>query len=910
MLNDELLHARLLSLTPLPLQNTFAMIHPSRVPEAAMRGRMFEAAMGRLVEWWCGEYFIASREGHLRGRTWEAMKEALEGCGYKPPSNGNTQPEDITAELKQFISEKGPIIDQDDIPDILYPNTEEELEVIRTEKSLMKHALMGEGSRDVSAQLFTALCRALGIPARLVVSLQGVGWLAEKKAYNKSKIKGKGKEKAVDVGEEGSGSGASTPTSSFSTLVEGYRLDGAPVQKSEKARGKERAKASPVVKLRKAKPKGRVLGSKPKPKSLDPLTTPPIFWTEVFSKPDGRWMPVDPIRGIVNKRNVFDPSNSASGVGGSVENRMLYVMAFEEDGYARDVTRRYAKDYSAKVAKLRTKSNRTAWWNSILARFTRPFRLHRDDMEDEELDTTQLMEGLPTSLAGFKDHPLYVLERHLASTQAIYPPPPETLPIAHFRGEPVYSRDSVVSLKSAENWLRSEGRVVKEGEVPIKEVKVRASTINRQRELEVLREAGRDDEEGGTGTEGKGKGKEVMQGLYARRQTEVYAPLPIVDGKIPKNAFGNIDLYTSSMLPKGAVHVPFKGTAKIARKLGIDFAEAVTGFEFRKRRATPVVSGVVVAEENEGVLLEAYYEAEKDASERAKRKREEKVLKLWTRLITGLRVRKRLVEQYQREGRTPAEASMPTQIEGQQEEPEAGPSAVGAGGFLADPTLAVIRAYQLPKPSLLLDKDLIDGQADTEDIPMAVPAFSEEIPDRMAFATETMDIDDDHGTLPVSLPTIANAAPIKSMSELAQAASALGAKDEDEAEEEIEFVDVGVESLSLNGTKSGNRNSVTANGRPKRAAARTPRPKSTTNGKPTPKRASPRKRKRPKDSEDEAELTEDQESPPPPKQTKSRTRAPTVAASTRTLRPRRGKTQSQIEEEEEREKAYREAVGE
>jgi xeroderma pigmentosum group C-complementing protein len=177
------------------------------------------------------------------------------------------------------------------------------------------------------------------------------------------------------------------------------------------------------------------------------------------------------------------------------------------------------------VAKLRGKGNRTAWWSAVVARFTRPFRLNRDDLEDDELDNTQLMEGLPTSLAGFKDHPLYVLERHLSQNQAIFPPPPETLPVAHFRGDPVYSRSSVVSLKSAENWMRSEGRIVKEGEVPVKEVKVKASTVNRQRELEVLREAGTS----GSGANDKGKGHEAMQGLYARRQTEVYVPPPIID---------------------------------------------------------------------------------------------------------------------------------------------------------------------------------------------------------------------------------------------------------------------------------------------------------------------------------------------------------------------------------------------
>jgi xeroderma pigmentosum group C-complementing protein len=62
--------------------------------------------------------------------------------------------------------------------DILDLVESDEYETIRSEKSLMKHALMWSGSRDTSAQLFTALCRALGIPARLVVSLQSIPWQA------------------------------------------------------------------------------------------------------------------------------------------------------------------------------------------------------------------------------------------------------------------------------------------------------------------------------------------------------------------------------------------------------------------------------------------------------------------------------------------------------------------------------------------------------------------------------------------------------------------------------------------------------------------------------------------------------------------------------------------------------------
>ena len=121
---------------------------------------------------------------------------------------------------------------------------------------------------------------------------------------------------------------------------------------------------------------------------------------------------------------------------------------------------------------------------------------------------------MPTTLAGFKDHPLYVLERHIRKDQTIAP---GTSELGRFRGDPVYSRSSVLGLKAAENWMRR-GRTIKPGEQPLKFVKQRAMTIGRKRELEVLREAG------SAGTSG-----EVMQGLYSEQQTELYQPPPIID---------------------------------------------------------------------------------------------------------------------------------------------------------------------------------------------------------------------------------------------------------------------------------------------------------------------------------------------------------------------------------------------
>ena len=222
-LNNDRLQARLVSLTPMPLQTAFAMMHKSRFPEQTKRGRMFEAGLSNLVAWWTESFFEVLPEGHIRNRTFDSVQNRL---------GSHDDPEDI--------------LDDDG-------------ELIRSPKSLMKHAIMQKGSRDTSAQLFTALCRSLGLPARLVVSLQSLPWkssVGKPKSPDKRQ-KDKGKGKAVDV---------ETPVASSSKGIfgggDGQRLDGAPTEKSDKAKGKERAK--PVINLRKSKNKGQVLGRKSK----------------------------------------------------------------------------------------------------------------------------------------------------------------------------------------------------------------------------------------------------------------------------------------------------------------------------------------------------------------------------------------------------------------------------------------------------------------------------------------------------------------------------------------------------------------------------------------------------------------------------------------------------------------------
>ena len=72
--------------------------------------------------------------------------------------------------------------------------------------------------------------------------------------------------------------------------------------------------------------------------------------------------------------------------------------------------------------------------------------------EAEELWRRERAQPLPTSLAEYKRHPLFVLARDIKSTQAIHPP--STRPIGLCKGQQVYSRACLYDLRSAQAWFR------------------------------------------------------------------------------------------------------------------------------------------------------------------------------------------------------------------------------------------------------------------------------------------------------------------------------------------------------------------------------------------------------------------------------------------------------------------------
>ena len=148
-------------------------------------------------------------------------------------------------------------------------------------------------------------------------------------------------------------------------------------------------------------------------------------------------------------------------------NNMSYVIAFEDDGSARDVTRRYSRAYNAKTRRNRIETNQEGvkWMKKVMRLYKRSQSLDRDQIEDTEFAHKEAQEGLPQNVQDFKDHPYYALERHLRRNEVIHPRREAgkvmTAKAASAKGsEPIYRRCDVHVVRSADKWYRI-GREIK-----------------------------------------------------------------------------------------------------------------------------------------------------------------------------------------------------------------------------------------------------------------------------------------------------------------------------------------------------------------------------------------------------------------------------------------------------------------
>lgn len=61
----------------------------------------------------------------------------------------------------------------------------------------------------------------------------------------------------------------------------------------------------------------------------------------------------------------------------------------------------------------------------------------------------------------------------------------------------------------------------------------------------------------------------------------------------------------------GTIHLKHPRLAAVCRKLEVDFAHAMMGFDIRGGRSVPRIEGVVICEEFERYVMDAYWDEER-----------------------------------------------------------------------------------------------------------------------------------------------------------------------------------------------------------------------------------------------------------------------------------------------------------
>ncbi|KAI0204610.1 Rad4-domain-containing protein [Astrocystis sublimbata] len=463
------------------------------------------------------------------------------------------------------------------------------------------------GSRDVGLQLYCALLRTAGVEARLVCSLQPLSF------HSSGPYMGDGHKKKQRL----------TLEEKYGQLFkpEAAEDSSAPLPPRRRL-GHPNAAA---FKVPEAAP-GPSRQAAPAPKKIRESPYP-VYWVEVLDEGHQKWQPTDPlVTDSYWKPQKLEPPAVDR------ENCMTYVVGFEESGAAKDVTRRYAKAYNAKTRKMRVESvlnGGERWWRLALRAYSRGYNSDLDQIEANELAAIESREPMPRNIADFKDHPIYALERHLRRNEVLVPNASSSGTIGAGSKAPlerIYRRRDVRIARSRDKWYRL-GREVRPDEVPVKFI-TKPSRLHEDIFSDGAHELG-ENETNGTP-------------IYTSDQTDIYKAPPVVNGKVPKNRYGNLDLYVPSMVPEGGAYIADEFGSRAAFILGVDYAPALTGFHFTGRKGTAIIYGAVVAAEHEEAVRAVIDGIKDQELELEREMKSRRMLKMWRLFLMNLRIRQRI----------------------------------------------------------------------------------------------------------------------------------------------------------------------------------------------------------------------------------------------------------------------------
>ena len=379
-------------------------------------------------------------------------------------------------------------------------------ERMRSIEDFKKLAKSSKGSRDVGAQLFTTLIRGLGIEARLVASLQpiGFGWSKNEEAsYKPSRVskplKLKNVEEASDSSEDSDSANVSAQRKSGKSDCGKRKPRGArsaPIDLSDDlakdsevdVRSDGEDDVASVINVTSSTPRNGANIHYDRDLSF------PTYWTEVISPITNEILPVDPMiltPAVATNSEHLAQFESRGAKADKAKQVFGYVVAYSPDGTAKDVTTRYLKRHMwpgrskgvrIPVEKVPVYNRRGKikhyedydWFKTVISSYSRTvdMRTIADDIEEAkdlkaikpEKKEQKTGEG---TLQSFKSSAEYVLERHLRREEALRP---GSEPVKRFttgkgdkaREELVYRRSDIEICRTGESWHK-EGRAIKPG---------------------------------------------------------------------------------------------------------------------------------------------------------------------------------------------------------------------------------------------------------------------------------------------------------------------------------------------------------------------------------------------------------------------------------------------------------------
>lgn len=348
-------------------------------------------------------------------------------------------------------------------------------------------------------------------------------------------------------------------------------------------------------------------------------------WAEVWNEEASAWDSVDVMDERFCNGGSQPPTHRFASASSKATNRttMGYVFAFE-NGTVRDLGWKYNKNNHATSPSRKDGRLASHVWVQKSLRSLLPKH------EDEEDAMARRSQPIPNTLRGLKNHPCYVLECHLGKYEGIKP---RSRVLGLCKGMPVYSTNDVAFLHTESRWVQ-EGRKVREEELsrPHKVVHKQNHESKSRGTLQLTDSV--DD------LKGQDIPKSILYGIW---QTDPYVAGKVSDsGKIPTNRFGCVEVYGAFSLPMGTQHVNVPRASALARKLGLEHAPAMVGWERRKGQNVPKFEGVVMLQEQAQLLKHA---AQADAELRARRELEKKLSRAregWHTLLSTLWTRQRL----------------------------------------------------------------------------------------------------------------------------------------------------------------------------------------------------------------------------------------------------------------------------